>query len=51
MQNFISNMKGGAAGGAGGASNDGVPWWMKYAGKGTGVVSGVGEEEDDLCCC
>ena len=41
MQNFMSNMMPG--GGQQGGVDDGVPWWMKYAGKAAGVVGGVGE--------
>ena len=25
--------------------DDGVPWWMKYAGKAAGIVSGIGNEK------
>jgi len=38
MQNFFSGMGGGGEGEAGPADN--TPIWMKYAGKGTGVVGG-----------
>lgn len=40
MQNFMSNMM--PAGGEG-QPDDGVPWWMKYAGKGAGILSGIGK--------
>lgn len=40
MQNFMNNFKPNEANGA---ANDGVPWWMKYAGKGTGAAAGVGK--------
>jgi len=42
MQNFFSGMGGGGGGEAGAAPgpNDDIPFWMKYAGKGAGVVGG-----------
>ena len=46
MQNFMSNiMPGGGGGGDGQAAqpDDGIPWYMKYAGKAAGICSGVGE--------
>jgi len=39
MQNFFSGMGGGGDGAAAGPADD-TPVWMKYAGKGTGVVGG-----------
>ena len=45
MQNFFSGMGGGGGGEAGAAPgpNDDIPFWMKYAGKGAGVVGGCGK--------
>ena len=28
---------------AGAGQDDGVPWWMKYAGKAAGIVGGIGK--------
>ena len=45
MQNFFSGMGGGGGGedGAAPGPNDDIPFWMKYAGKGAGVVGGCGK--------
>ena len=48
MQNFMSGISGMMPGGGGGAPDDGVPWWMKYAGKGAGITSGVGKRSNRL---
>jgi len=43
MQNMFSDVSGGGGGGGGQGApgpNDDVPWWMKYAGKGAGIVGG-----------
>lgn len=42
MQNFMSNVM---PGGGEAQPDDGVPWWMKYAGKAAGIVSGIGNEK------
>ena len=42
MQNFVSNFKGSAEA-SGGPEAQEVPWWMKYAGKGAGIVAGIGK--------
>ena len=41
MQNFFSNLTPGG-GGDGGGPQDGLPFWMKYAGKAAGIISGGG---------
>jgi len=50
MQNFMSNMMPG--GGQNGAQpDDGVPWWMKYAGKVAGIVAGIAAILFGVMCC
>ena len=41
MQNFFSNLTPG--GGGDGGADSGMPWYMKGAGKGAGIVSGGGK--------
>ena len=44
MQNLFSDaMPGGGGGNQAPGPNDDIPWWMKYAGKGAGVVGGLGK--------
>jgi len=40
MQNMFSDVTGGGAGGQAAQGGEDVPFWMKYAGKGAGVVGG-----------
>ena len=35
---------------AGAASDDGVSWWMKYAGKAAGIIGGIGEPWTKIIC-
>lgn len=41
MQNMFSDVTGGGQAGAAGGQGEDVPVWMKYAGKGAGVVGGI----------
>jgi len=49
MQNFFSNLTPG--GGDGGGPQDGLPFWMKYAGKAAGILSGVAAVFFGFWCC
>ena len=51
MQNFFSGMGGGGGDGAAaaGGPQDDTPVWMKYAGKGAGVVGGCGKNKKKPC--
>ena len=39
MQNFFSNL----TPGGGGEEEGGLPWYLKWAGKGAGIISGGGK--------
>ena len=33
------------------APQDGVSWWMKYAGKAGGIIGGIGEPDKNTTVC